>query len=56
MTPTMIAFIFGVFVGVLGGILIIGFLQMAREGVGGHPRTFPPTPPCKPPKFSDQGR
>ncbi len=32
MSPTMIAFTVGVFVGVLGGIFIIGILQMAREG------------------------
>jgi len=31
MSPPMIAFVVGVFVGVLGGIFIIGILQMARE-------------------------
>lgn len=31
MSPSMIAFVVGVFVGVLGGIFIIGMLQMARE-------------------------
>ncbi|MHB8069337.1 MAG: hypothetical protein ACYDIC_15705 [Desulfobaccales bacterium] len=31
MNPSMIAFVVGVFVGVLGGILIIGILQMGRE-------------------------
>ncbi len=32
MSPTIIAFVVGVFVGVMGGIFIIGILQMAREG------------------------
>lgn len=31
MSPTMIAFVVGVFVGVLGGIFIIGILQMDRD-------------------------
>jgi|GEM_PF-5703680 Flp pilus assembly protein protease CpaA len=31
MSPAMIAFIVGVFVGVLGGFLIIGILTMAKE-------------------------
>lgn len=31
MTPTLLAFIIGVFVGVLGGVFLIGILQMARE-------------------------
>jgi hypothetical protein len=31
MSPPMIAFIVGVFVGVLGGIFIIGILSMAKE-------------------------
>jgi Flp pilus assembly protein protease CpaA len=31
MSPTMIAFVVGVFVGVLGGIFIIGILCMANE-------------------------
>jgi len=32
MSSPMIAFVVGVFIGVLGGIFIIGILQMAREG------------------------
>jgi hypothetical protein len=32
MSSTLIAFIVGMFVGVMGGIFIIGILQMAREG------------------------
>lgn len=31
MTPTFLAFIIGVFVGVLGEIFIIGLLQMVKE-------------------------
>lgn len=31
MSPAMIAFMVGVFVGVLGGIFIIGILQMAKD-------------------------
>lgn len=31
MSPPMIAFVVGVFVGVLGGMFIIGILQMAKE-------------------------
>ncbi len=31
MSPPMIAFVVGVFVGVLGGIFIIGILQIAKE-------------------------
>ena len=31
MSPSMIAFVVGVFVGVLGGIFLIGILQMDRE-------------------------
>ncbi len=31
MSPSMIAFVVGVFVGVLGGIFLIGILQIARE-------------------------
>ncbi len=31
MSPSMIAFVVGVFVGVMGGIFIIGILQMGRE-------------------------
>ncbi len=36
MSPTLIAFTVGVFVGVLGGIFIIGILQMAKEERGDH--------------------
>jgi hypothetical protein len=31
MSPPTIAFVMGVFVGVLGGIFIIGILSMAKE-------------------------
>ena len=38
MSPTILAFVVGVFVGVMGGIFIIGILQMAREKTPAPPK------------------